>query len=203
MQNPYKILNIDPSSPEEVIRRQYATLKAKYSEERFLPGKIGNDAADKLTELNSAFASIESDFITKKNIANGDSTAPTYDFSFISKLIEDKKFNDAQTALDNITYHTAEWHYTQAMLFYRREWTLEAKTQLERALAQEPQNQKYITALERLRYVMGNPRTNPQTLGNPQNPNMPQQDMLGPCATCLCASVCLTCCCGCPMSGRQ
>jgi len=203
MTNPYKILNLDPSSSEEAVRAQYALLKARYSEERFLSGTKGNEAADKLTELEIAFKIIEDDFAYKKNAAQNGTTQ--YDFSFIAKLIENGKYNDAQIALDNINYHNAEWHYTQAMLFYRREWTSEAKAQLKMALQQEPNNQKYLTALERLQHVMGNPRTNPQNLGNQQHPQgvpLSEADRIcGPCAQCCACAMCAQCCCTCPMGG--
>ena len=197
MQNPYNILNIDPNSSIDELDAQYALLKAQYSEERFLPGSKGNEAADKLTELEIAYKEI----LNQLALKGGNASNTTYDFSAIAKLIESGKYSDAQGMLDNISLHTAEWHYTQAMLFYRREFTLEAKNQLEMALKKEPYNTKYISALERLRFVMGNPKIDPTTLGNqppPEDSIMQETNqILGPCSNCCCAALCADCCCTC------
>jgi len=195
MTNPYLILQLDKSTPIEIIREKYNQLKEKYLEDRFLFGAAGNDAAHKLTELETAIKIIEADLAASTT----DNTNAC--FESINVLIGNQKYNEAQEALDNINSHCAEWHYMQAMLFYRREWSKEAKTQLEMALNLEPNNPKYIQAFERIKLVMGNPKTPPQNLGNPlHDPLDPLGSggagrLCGPCSTCCMASACMTCMC--------
>jgi len=202
MTNPYQTLQLDKNSPIEVIRAKYKELKDKYLEDRFLPGVAGNEAAHKLTELETAIKIIEADHISEESKRGSEALC----FVEINNLINNKQYNDAQDALDAINNHCAEWHYLQAMLFYRREWAKEAKIQLDMALNLEPHNQKYIQAQERLKTVMGNPKTPPQNLG--QNSLNDPLDPLGggragrlcgPCGTCCMATACLNCCC--PMLG--
>ena len=197
----YKIFNLEENATLDELRSAYNSLKAIYSEERFLPGEKGNEAANKLTELESSYKILEGEFI---NVAATqiNNTVASVDFAAIARLIEVGNYNAAQTMLDDITYHTAEWHYTQAMLYYIRDWILESKTQLEMALSKEPFNHKYLTALERLRFILGNPNTNPQDLGNHQIDS--QQPfgrrsgaarLCGPCAQCCALNACMMCMC--------
>ena len=200
MTNPYNILNIDKDLPLEAVKARYLELKAKYSEDRFLPGNAGNEACHKLTELETAFKEIEA-----ARISN-DVAAATACFVKINQLINSGNYTAAQAELDAFTSHSAEWHYMQAMLFYRREWTSDAKAQLEMALAIEPHNPKYNQALERLKFVIGNPKTPQQSLGNNLTPNESGIGNVGrtcgPCATCCAANLCLNCLCGGGMCGR-
>ena len=193
MQNPYAILDLPKNSPEELLRAKYAELKSKYLEDRFLQGKRGNEAAEKLTELESAFKLIESDFSKK------DTTAC---FKEITAIIKLEQFDLAQEALDNMGSHGAEWHFVQSMLFFRREWITESKKQLEMALNIEPYNPKYLTAMERLNLILGNPAVNPQSLGRAggieglfENDN---GAMCGSCIRCCAINACINlfCCLG-------
>jgi len=195
MTNPYQILNLSPDTPIEVIRDKYNQLKTQYLEDRFLPGSAGNDAAHKLTQLETAIKIIEAEHLDEASKNDG------LCYMQINDLIGAGRYNEAQDALDAINYHSGEWHYMQAMLFYRREWAKEAKTQLEMALNLEPSNIKYQNAMVRLQQVMGNPQTPPQNLGNqqgqPLEPFGAQNAgrLCGPCGSCCAMSVCMTCMC--------
>jgi len=189
MQNPYTVLQLDHTAPIEVLRTQYQSLKKKYSEDRFLHGAAGNLAAEKLTELELAWQQIELELT--QNATSGD-------LEHITKLINSGAYAEAQEMLDAKNEHSAEWHFVQAMLFFRRDWATESKRQLEIALSIEPHNHKYITAMDKLKYVMGNPATPPHSLGNvPPGLATPgqQSDLCNaPCATCCFATMCLNCC---------
>ena len=58
MRENYKILGIEETATDEEVRRAYQTLKAKYREERFLEGERGNEAARKLTQVETAYQEI-------------------------------------------------------------------------------------------------------------------------------------------------
>lgn len=60
------------------------------------------------------------------------------------ELIKDKKLEDAQAILNDITERNAQWHYLQSLIFYRKKWYSESKKHIEEALATEPDNEKYI-----------------------------------------------------------
>lgn len=76
------------------------------------------------------------------------------DFSEIERLIKDGSLDLAQEKLDDINDRSAEWHYLQSIIFYKKNWTNESKKQLEIAMNMEPYNSKYSTAYEKLKKKM-------------------------------------------------
>ncbi len=165
MKDPYIVLGLDRDADAEALTARYEELKNRYAEDRFLPGAAGNDAAEKLSELEEAWAQVKADLNRKTREADFGG-----DFGYIDNLIREGRLADAQEALDAMTNHTAEWHYYQSIIFYKREWIADSKTQLELAVNMDPYNQKYRTALDRMRMIDGNPQIDPSRLGNNQQP---------------------------------
>lgn len=145
MQEYYKILGVSETATDAEIDTAYAQLKRKYSSERFYEGEVGNEAARNLTKLENAYAEIMAER-NKKNSKTG-----TPDFSAVEQLIRDGKYADAQNILDDFTDRSAEWHYLQSVLFYKKNWLNESKKQLEIAIEMDSFNEKYRTAYERLK----------------------------------------------------
>ena len=198
MKNPYEILNLTEDSTREELEARYNELKAKYSEDRFLSGAEGAEAARKLTELEDAWREIQSKIEIKE--VNAESVN---DYGYIDKLIKEGRYDDAQAALDEISEREGEWHYYQSMVYYKREWLTECKKHLELAISCDPYNNKYKVALDKLLIVMGNPNANPQNLGkdtiNNGQPQQPFQEQPGGDAlsNCCMAYMCSSMCCNC------
>ena len=51
MKDCYEILGLSKDATEEELKNRYEQLRAKYKEDRFLPGEEVNEAARKLNEL--------------------------------------------------------------------------------------------------------------------------------------------------------
>ena len=51
----YEILGVNENSTDEEITQKYEQLKAKYSEDRFLEGEAGNEAARMLNRIDVAY----------------------------------------------------------------------------------------------------------------------------------------------------
>ena len=49
-------------------------------------------------------------------------------------MIKSGELTEAQQKLDDIPVHDGEWHYLQSIVFYKKNWFLESKKQLEYAL---------------------------------------------------------------------
>ena len=101
----------------------------------------------------------------------------------------------------------------QAIVFYKREWLTESKTQLEMALREDPDNTKYRSSLDKLNLTIsgaaaggaqqqnqggafgGNTVNNGGGYGQPRydEPQQQQPDMANCLSTCCCA-YCLTDC---------
>ncbi len=197
MKDPYSVLGLAADTPEEELKARYEELKAQYGEQRFLSGAEGNEGARKLSELESAWALIAADLEKKK----AQETFGDGDYGAIDDLVKNGNYDEAQSRLDSITDRTAEWHYLQSIIYYKREWLTDSRKQLAIAVEKEPRNDKYKTALEKLDLVMGDPHTDPRVVGmDPSQPPPVQQqpegqmcggNMLSNC----CLAYCLTDCC--------
>jgi molecular chaperone DnaJ len=154
--NPYLILQTYESATESEIDFAYERLKKQYSEDRFLPGDAGADAARKLNELEEAYREIKQKFAHIRAEQKFGSK-----YGEIENIIKQNKINEAQQMLDEITDRNAEWHYLQSIVFYKKNWYNESKNQLEMAISMDPTNSKYKDALNRLNVFLNGSTSNP------------------------------------------
>jgi len=200
MKDPYSVLGLERNSDPDLLKAKYKELHDLYSEQRFKSGEEGNEGARKLQELEEAWV------IISANIENDDKSASfDGDYGNIDALIRAGKYNEAQDLLDSITDRKGEWHYMQAIVFYKREWLTEAKTQLEMALRDDPGNQKYQASLDKLKITIGRGErpqpapapAQPTYNGSAQGEIPPQQQQANDMSNCLsscCCAYCLTDC---------
>lgn len=204
MENYYELLNLTESATDEEIAERYRELKAKYSEDRWLDGEAGNEAARLLTKLEVAYKEIMAERKEKSENTEGQSSLEE-----IASLLKENKVAEAQAKLDDFNERSAEWHYLQAVVFYKKNWTSDSKKQLEIAMQMEPSNQKYRIAYGKLNakndyqqqaaYQQSqNPYSNPSYGGGMDD------QMGGTCANCisccytyLCIDCLFSLCCGC------
>ena len=150
MKEDYKVLNLTPDATDEEVESSYKALKEKYSSERFLEGEVGNEAAKNLTKLENAYQEIMNERAKTKK--QGEETVQ--DFSAVEEAIRSGDIALAQEKLDDFADRTAEWHYLQSVVFYKKNWMSESKKQLEIAVNMDPANTKYSDALTKLRQKM-------------------------------------------------
>ena len=182
----YEILQVNEFSTDEEITESYERLKAKYNEEKWQDGEAGNNAARMLTKLEAAYAEIMDERREKKQNTTGADA-----FEAVGNAIRSGDIAGAQRLLDGFNERSAEWHYLQSVVFYKKNWINECKKQLEIALQLDPSNAKYRSAYDKLnsraqyqQQTGGAPNTNP-------NPASDGEQMGGNwCATC--ASMCYT-----------
>ena len=110
-------------------------------------------------------------------------------------MIKKGDIASAQIKLDNINDRSAEWHYLQSVIFYKKNWINDSKKQLEIALNMEPHNNKYINAYTKLKQVIdyNDKQFNNRTYNNEQQAS--QNSQMGGTDTNGCADFCITWCC--------
>ena len=207
MKENYELLGLSETATDEEIAVRYEELKTKYKEEQWQDGEAGNQAAKMLTKLEVAYKEICD---SRKEKGTQEENGDVYER--VSLLIKENKINEAQALLDDCNERLAEWHYLQAVVFYKKNWTNESKKQLEIALQMDPDNVKYRTALEKLKAKTdfnGNPNyqtQNPYSQPNPNaQPDYSDRQMGGnacsECISCCYTYLCVDClfslCCGC------
>lgn len=200
----YEILGVAESATDEEIRARYEELKKKYSEERFLEGEAGNEAARMLNRIDVAYNEIMTERSEKHSAENAGSS-----YAKVDEYIRAGKINEAQAVLDEFNERPAEWHYLQSVVFYKKNWMNESKKQLEIALQMDSSNEKYRTAYNKLKEKIEydkkqaeNPQQQQTQGGYAQSAPQPgydeQQQMGGgfceQCATCCACNMLMNCC---------
>ena len=211
MKEYYELLGVEESATDAEIESAYNTLKEKYKEERWLDGERGNEAARMLNKLDAAFEAIKTARSEQKTNTDGQNA-----FEKVAALLKDNNVNDAQRLLDDFNERPAEWHYLQAVVFYKKNWSNDSKKQLEIAMQMDPSNAKYREAYNKLtaktNYANAgqeNGRTNENYRQNPYSSasrdDYDSQQMGGNfcsnctsfCFTYLCVDCLFSMCCGC------
>ncbi len=144
LENEYRILGVSPSASDEELESAFVARKQRLEEDRFLDGDAGNEAAKELTELITAYNEIKS-FRAEHARINEEGA-----FKDIDGAIKSGDLKKAQELLDSFNDRPAEWHYMQAVVYYKKNWMNESKKQLEIAKEMEPSNEKYIKTYDRL-----------------------------------------------------
>ena len=197
--NAYEILGLKENATRAEIDARYHELRDKYQKDRFLPGDEGEEASEKLQQLEVAYR----DILTTLAEAEQSSTfTEDVDYTKIQELITANKLDEAQKLLDERATRDAEWHYLQSILFYKRNWFLESKKQLELACQMEPDNTRYKQSLEKLTKILASNTISPDQLRTTSRP-MDEGPRVGAgngtctgsaCADCLLCNACCNCC---------
>ncbi len=201
MRNPYEVLGVSQNASMEEITAKYQQLKTEYGEARFSAGEEGNVAARKLTEIEAAYADIRSERSYQE--ATSQTSNSSGDFAGVESAIRAGDLEKAQMLLDVVTDRTAEWHYLQSYVYYRKNWMNESKKQLEIAVSMDGANPKYQKALQDLNrkmqadqqrvFTSGNAAYGSQPYGAP-NGQMGGDTLSNCCTTYLCCQA-LNCFC--------
>ena len=203
----YEVLGVSPDASMEEIKSAYETLKNKYLEERFLEGEEGNIAAKKLTEVENAYREILS--YQQQNAGKDEGSL----FAEIEGLIRNGDLYNAQAKLDSFDERSAEWHYYQSVIFFKKNWINESRKQLEIAMQKDPSNVKYVNALNKINERVNqtvNPNWNKSgnsfnnntsatqsTQFNSENPQLGGDSCCQWCCDMLICNAMLNCCCNC------
>lgn len=140
-----ELLNLTEGATKEEITASYEALKAKYSEERFMDGEIGNNAAKMLTKIDIAYKELLNEFAESSAAEDEDSA-----YSKVEECIRTGDYQEAQRILDAFNERGAKWHYLQSVVFFRKNWLNESNKQLEIAIQLDPENEKYKETYKKL-----------------------------------------------------
>ena len=229
--NAYEILGVSPSADMHEIEQQYYALRDRYREEMYQEGAVGKAAAKKLNEIEQAYSdicagrasvnapkekqpnpivmdSVVNDPYTQVNDEEGAGKVnATHSSSFdeVQSRIDQNDLKGAQSLLDSVGTRDAEWHYYQAMIYYKKKWPKEAVNQMEMACQMEPNNAHYAKVLEKLRQKASEPKSqagyNEQTQSGYQrsyqerDARAAEDGVCRFCETLICINCLCDCCC--------
>ncbi len=191
----YELLGLSEGASEEEINEAYERLKAKYDKEKWEDGEVGTNAARMLTKLNAAYREIMEEMREQKRAGENP-------FETIRAAIKAGDISKAQSLLDEFNERSAEWHYLQSVVFYKKNWMNESKKQLEIAMQMDPANQKYRDDYQKLSaradyktQTGGAPHIDPDPVAD--DGQMGGNECINMCNACICMNClcnCMYCC---------
>ncbi len=200
--NSFLILGLSENATQAEAEAAYRKLRDKYRLDMHQEGERGRFAANKLSEIEAAYAEVKELFDSKIS----------YDgnvYSTIEQYVKSNKYDEAQKALDGISERGAEWHYYQSAIYYKKGWLMESRSQLKLAVSMDPKNDKYVNALNKLEDRLNNRTSTPGTQGAQSNQQSGgynrsyQSDAAGrdtsgdECCACCQGLICANCLCDC------
>lgn len=195
----YEFLGVNENASDEEIEARYTELKKQYSEDRWLDGEAGNEGARNLTKLETAYREIKAEREQRQNENGGVSALEE-----VAALLKENKVNEAQAKLDAFNERNAEWHYLQACVYYKKNWTNDCKKQLEIAIDLDGDNKKYREAYGKLnakndyeKRSARNESENEQVYEDRQMGGNACSQCISCCYTYLCVDCLFSLCCGC------
>ena len=208
MDDPYKVLGVEPGASDEEIKKAYRRLAKKYHPD-LNPGD--EVAARKMKEVNAAYERIKNPekYQSSQSGNAGYGGYNQYDpFGWGSyggyqqrttqsgdqyqraaeQYIRFGQYQQAINALSNSAEKNARWYYLSAVAHYGLGNQVTALEHIRRAVSMEPDNQEYLNLLNRIEYGGSNYR---QQAGNFGGFSM----RMDPCTNlCLCWVINLFCC---------
>ena len=191
-----ELFGLSEGATKEELTAAYEQLRAKYLEERFMDGDIGNNAANMLTRIETAYNDLLREF---------DESATSYEsgsFTRVEELLKDGNLTEAQRELDSFNERGARWHYLQSVLFFKKGWVNESKKQLELAIQLEPDNAKYKETYRKLNEKIraDSQRSAYDSVYQGQNVNSESENQMGGnfcanCIECCYINMCINCLC--------
>ena len=189
--NPYEVLGVKPSDNDETIKKAYRELVKKYHPDRYKDNPLEDLAKEKLQAINEAY-----DKITKERAGRSSSAGSSYQntgysgtgsrFSNVRSLIHQRRFSEAEAALNQSNDGSAEWHFLIGVIYMNKGWHFEGIQHLQTAVNMDPSNMEYRNMLN----SVANRQQTYQQTGNTYGYG-------GGMSTCDCCSnlLCADCCC--------
>ena len=143
------------------------------------------------------------------NIASETNAAESDAFALVKKCLDVGDTKGAQEELDRVSERNAEWHYYQAMIYYKKKWVNEAIAQMQMAVGMEPANAHYAGVLQKLQNKANEQKNtqgyNEQTQGtknngynrsyNENDARYAEDSVCRFCETLICVNCLCDCCC--------
>lgn len=205
MNDPYSVLGVSPSASDDEVKKAYRELARKYHPDNYHDNPLADLASEKMKEINEAY-----DIITKSREQGGayqsqsrpngyrqSYSGANYNSAYaqIRNLINANNLAQAETMLNNISSHDAEWHYLMGSVYWRKGWMDEAGRYFRTAATMDPTNIEYRNAVQYMN--QGGQAYRPAGAGT-----MTQTDACNVCSNlicmdCLCEMMggdCIPCC---------
>ncbi len=194
MNNPYKVLGIEPTATDDEVKKAYRELARKYHPDNYAGNPLADLVEEKMKEINEAYDQIQKERSTSSSHSStggyGGSSGGA-EYAHVRELINNRRYSEAELILDAVSQsnRNAEWNFLKGCVLIQRGWYYDAQKYLETACYLDPNNIEYRQTLNRI-------KNNTQTYGGGYRTS--GNSGTSPCNICtglICAD-CLCECCG-------
>ncbi len=148
MKDPYEVLGVPQGASEEEIKKAYRELVRKYHPDNYANNPLADLAQEKMKEINEAYETLTRGTASSSAGSSSRSySSAGSEFYEVRRLIQSGKLDAAETMLDGIANHNAEWYYLRGVIAQRRGWMDEAAQNFRIAVNKDPSNAEYRNAL--------------------------------------------------------
>ena len=149
MRDPFAVLGLTRNCTQAEAQERYYALREQYKRDRFLEGEAGNIAAKKLQELEDAYTQVLDELSSGYTFESKEDN-----YARVASAVRNGNLREAQSCLDAMNTRDAEWHYYQALVYYKQDSFVECRKQLQMAITLDGDNEKYQQTLKKLEAKM-------------------------------------------------
>ena len=197
MNDPYKVLGVNPDATDDEIKKAYRALAKKYHPDKYKDSDLADVASEKMKEVNAAYEEIKAMREGKKQKSSGaknnagrGSSSSNPQYNEIRRTLNRNNIGDAEAMLFAIPTadRGAEWYFLLGVCNMKKQNFMDAQRNFDMACSMDPYNDEYRSARDQLRARAGGYGSGYQTTQNS-----------GGCSGCdVCSSLlCADCCCEC------
>jgi curved DNA-binding protein CbpA len=155
MKNPYEVLGVSENASDEDIKKAYRKLAKQYHPDNYIDNPLKDLADEKMKEINDAYDTIQKERASGYNRSTNNSQSYAggdTGFVRIRRLINSNRINEAELLLNSMSPNekTAEWHFLMSLIYYRKGWLQDARTEINVACQMDPYNQEYRSFQQRM-----------------------------------------------------
>ncbi len=193
--DPYKVLGIQPDATDDEVKAAYRELARKYHPDNYTNNPLSELAQEKMQEINEAYDTIvrmrrQGGGNTRSGYTGGNGASGNSRYYDIRNMIQSGRVLDAEMLLDGVPAGSrdAEWYFLKGSVLYKKGWLEDAYGHFNTACRMDPNNIEYRTALNQMNQQRQTGGYRPA--GNPNG---------GGCSGCdVCSGlICADCCCEC------
>ncbi len=199
MNDPYKILGVDPSASDEEVKRAYRDLARKYHPDNYADNPLGDLAEEKMKQINEAYDEITKMRQNGTPYGGSGGTSSSYGgsggyggygaqgsvYARIRQYIQAGNLSQAEVLLNSVPDRNAEWYFLYGMVCRQKGMYDEAMRSIATAVNMDPNNMEYRQALAMMQRGGGMYRGSTATGGGLTG--------CGLCGDLLCADTCCEC----------
>jgi molecular chaperone DnaJ len=159
--DPYKVLEVSPSSTNEEIKKAYRELSRKYHPDSYVNNPLSGLAEEKFKEVQEAYDQIMKDRENGYNGGNsyysqtsysGNTNEDSAEMTSVYNYLAARRYQEALSLLSGISNRSARWYYYSAVANAGIGNNIMASNHAQQAVNMEPNNPEYNNFLNQFQW---------------------------------------------------